>query len=83
LPLGLGESIVPTLGFGELVVILILTILVFGAVRIPKIGADLGKMVRSFKRGMDHEEKIQISRDPSDKSLDQGPVSKSKKQVNP
>lgn len=53
----------PTLGFGELVVILILTILVFGAVRLPKIGGDLGKMMQNFKRGLDHEDKIQVKRE--------------------
>lgn len=53
----------PQLGFGELVVILMLTFFVFGAVRLPKIGADLGKMVRNFKRGFDSEEKIQVSRE--------------------
>jgi TatA/E family protein of Tat protein translocase len=40
-----------------------LAFLVFGAVRLPKIGADLGKMVRSFKRGLDSEEKITVSRE--------------------
>jgi sec-independent protein translocase protein TatA len=37
------------MGFGELVLILILVLLFFGASRLPALGAGLGKAVKGFK----------------------------------
>jgi len=37
------------MGFGELVLILIVVLLFFGASRLPALGAGLGKAVKSFK----------------------------------
>lgn len=37
------------MGFGELVLILILVLLFFGASRLPAVGAGLGKAMRSFR----------------------------------
>jgi Sec-independent protein translocase protein TatA len=34
---------------------------VFGASRLPQLGESLGRTVRSFKRGMSRDDKIQIS----------------------
>ncbi|HLB37611.1 MAG TPA: twin-arginine translocase TatA/TatE family subunit [Gemmatimonadales bacterium] len=42
MPFGLGTS--------ELVVILLIVLLVFGAKRLPDIGSSLGKGIREFKR---------------------------------
>jgi sec-independent protein translocase protein TatA len=47
-------------GFGELVMIFLIVLLVFGAGRIPKIAKDLGSGIREFKKslaGDDSEEK--------------------------
>jgi sec-independent protein translocase protein TatA len=38
-----------SLGFPELVVILIIIILIFGANRLPEIGRGIGKGIRNFK----------------------------------
>lgn len=38
-----------SLGFPELVVILIIVILIFGANRLPEIGRGIGKGIRNFK----------------------------------
>jgi sec-independent protein translocase protein TatA len=40
------------LGFGELMVILVIVLVLFGAKRVPEIGASIGKGIREFKRGM-------------------------------
>jgi len=47
------------LGFPELVVILVLVIVIFGAGRIPELGRGLGEGIRNFRKGMkgDEEEK--------------------------
>ena len=40
------------IGFGELVVILLIVLLVFGAKRVPDIGRSLGRAIHEFKKGM-------------------------------
>ncbi len=40
------------LGFGELLVILIIVLVLFGANRLPTLGEGLGKAIRGFKDGM-------------------------------
>lgn len=40
------------LGFGEILIILVVLLLVFGARRLPEIGASLGKGIREFKRSI-------------------------------
>lgn len=42
-----------SIGFGELVVILCVVLLLFGAARIPEIARSLGKAVREFKSAKD------------------------------
>jgi len=37
---------------GKLLLLLIIIVLVFGTSKLPKIGEDLGKAVRSFKKAM-------------------------------
>ena len=40
------------LGFGELILIMVLFLLVFGAKRLPEIGAAMGKGIREFKKSI-------------------------------
>jgi sec-independent protein translocase protein TatA len=44
------------LGFGELVVIFLIVVVLFGAKKIPEIMGGLGKGIKSFKRAMDTDE---------------------------
>jgi len=49
------------IGFKELVVILIVVLLIFGAKKLKTIGSDLGSAVRGFKKSMsdaDTEESV-------------------------
>jgi sec-independent protein translocase protein TatA len=49
------------IGFKELVVILIVVLLIFGAKKLKTIGSDLGSAVRGFKKSMndgDAEESV-------------------------
>lgn len=40
----------PNIGFTEMMIILLVVLLVFGAKRIPEIGSSMGKGIREFKR---------------------------------
>ena len=42
----------PQLGFQELLVILLIVLLVFGAKRLPEMGAAVGKGIREFKKSL-------------------------------
>jgi sec-independent protein translocase protein TatA len=55
------ERTMPNIGFSELVVILLILMLVFGASRLPKLGESMGKAIRNFKRGIAQNENIQVS----------------------
>jgi sec-independent protein translocase protein TatA len=44
------------LGMPELVVILVIALLVFGAGRLPEVGSSLGKAIRGFKEAADKKE---------------------------
>jgi sec-independent protein translocase protein TatA len=37
-------------GFGKLLLLLVVVMMVFGTAKLPKIGEDLGKAIRSFKK---------------------------------
>ena len=43
------------LGTGELIIVLVVVLLVFGANRIPQLGDGLGRAIRNFKKGMSGE----------------------------
>jgi sec-independent protein translocase protein TatA len=49
----------PKLGMGELIVILLIVVVLFGANRLPQLGKGLGEGIRSFKKsfGGDDDEK--------------------------
>ena len=50
----------PRIGPAELIIILFIVLIVFGAGRLPEIGSAIGKGIRSFKRaqaGDDDDEK--------------------------
>jgi sec-independent protein translocase protein TatA len=40
----------PSLGFGEILVILIFALIVFGPRRLPQMGRQVGKSLREFRR---------------------------------
>jgi len=43
------------LGMGELVMILVIVTVVFGATKLPALGDGLGKAIKNFKRSIDTE----------------------------
>ena len=45
-------------GFGELAIILIVGMLLFGPKRVSELGVALGQSIRGFKKGLSGEEEI-------------------------
>lgn len=40
------------LGFGEILMLMVIFLLLFGAKRLPEIGSSMGKGIREFKKSM-------------------------------
>jgi sec-independent protein translocase protein TatA len=60
------------IGFKELLIILAIALLIFGAKRLKTIGSDLGGAVKGFKKAMDDEDdkEAQQLNAPSQKDAD-------------
>ena len=51
-------------GMGELLIILLIVLLIFGAGKLPAIGDALGRSIKNFKRGASAEGEIEVSKKP-------------------
>jgi sec-independent protein translocase protein TatA len=45
------------IGMPELIIILVIILIIFGAGKLPEIGAGMGKAIRNFRGDSDEEEK--------------------------
>ena len=52
------------IGIGELVLVLLIVLLVFGASRLPAIGEGVGKAIKNFKRGISSDDDIRVEPAP-------------------
>ncbi len=61
-------------GFGmpELIIILVIVLVVFGAGRLPEIGSALGKSIKNFKRASEGKDEIEIKPKKDDDSRKEG-----------
>ena len=50
-------------GIGELIVVLVIVLVIFGAGRLPEVMGSLGKGVQSFKRGLREPPEIDVTPD--------------------
>jgi sec-independent protein translocase protein TatA len=58
------------LGTTELLVILGIVVLLFGARRLPEIGSGMGKAIRNFKSGVSGKDEIDVT--PQKEELSKG-----------
>jgi sec-independent protein translocase protein TatA len=58
------KAVMFDIGPQELILILVLVLIIFGAGKLPEVGGALGKSLRSFKEGMKEEENRAGSQDP-------------------
>ncbi|HOC45404.1 MAG: twin-arginine translocase TatA/TatE family subunit [Syntrophorhabdaceae bacterium] len=67
------------LGMPELIIILIIVVLIFGAGRISEIGGAIGKGIKGFKKSMNEPDSIDVTSDQNDKITGE----KTKKTIEP
>ncbi|MEW6221165.1 MAG: twin-arginine translocase TatA/TatE family subunit [Thermodesulfobacteriota bacterium] len=57
------------LGIQELIIIMIIVVLIFGAGKLPELGAGIGKGIKNFKKSMKDEDEVKAI-DQEDKKVD-------------
>jgi sec-independent protein translocase protein TatA len=50
-----------SIGMPELMVILVIVVIIFGAGKLPQIGENMGKAIRNFKRSTQDKETIDVT----------------------
>lgn len=49
------------LGLPELLIIVLLVVVIFGARRLPEVGAGLGRAIKNFKAGVSGKDEIDVT----------------------
>jgi sec-independent protein translocase protein TatA len=70
------------LGFGEILMILVIVLVLFGAKRVPEIGASIGKGIREFKKNVSEAER-QIREPQPPEQVGSGTVRRQEEDVRP
>jgi sec-independent protein translocase protein TatA len=60
------------LGAGEMLVVLVIALLVFGPSKLPQLGDALGKGIRNFKKGVSGEEPSRLAHGEASPALTDG-----------
>ncbi len=66
------------LGTGELILILVIALVIFGGSKIPELGAALGKGIKNFKKGL-----ASVDEDESEQKEIKAPRSQDRKKLEP
>jgi sec-independent protein translocase protein TatA len=68
----LGDTTVFGLGATELLIILAIVVVLFGARRLPEIGSGLGRAIKNFKTGISGKDEIDVTPTKPDEVSDRG-----------
>ena len=49
------------MGFGELVLVLLIVVVVFGSTKLPQLGDGLGRAIKNFKRAVNAQNEIEVA----------------------
>ncbi|MFQ5779379.1 MAG: twin-arginine translocase TatA/TatE family subunit [Nitrospiria bacterium] len=49
------------IGMPELLIVLVIILVIFGAGKLPEIGTGLGKAIRGFKKGVSEPDEIDVT----------------------
>ena len=58
------------MGFGELLLIMVIVVVVFGATKLPQLGDGLGRAIKNFKRAVNAQNELDVS--PENKNPKKG-----------
>jgi sec-independent protein translocase protein TatA len=61
------------LGIGELLVILVIVLIIFGAGKLPEIGEGLGRGIRNFRKSVKAPDEIDVTPSPEQERPDSDP----------
>ncbi len=62
----------PSLGWQELMIVLIIVIIIFGAGKLPEIGGAMGKSIKEFKKASEEETGGALPKDSTTTRRDEG-----------
>ena len=68
------------LNFMEILLILVAVLLLFGAKRLPEIGASFGKSIKAFKRGLSDADRAINEENPADRLNAAAPNTRAKEE---
>jgi sec-independent protein translocase protein TatA len=55
-----------SIGMPELIIIMVIALIIFGAGKLPQIGENMGKAIRNFKSATEREKINGTSKDPEE-----------------
>jgi sec-independent protein translocase protein TatA len=58
-------------GIGELLVILVILVVIFGAGKLGDVGGDLGRAIKNFRKAMSEPEAIDVTPHPDEAKSDE------------
>jgi sec-independent protein translocase protein TatA len=56
------------IGMPELIIILVIVLIIFGAGKLPEIGGAIGKGIKNFKKSVNDKEEIDVMPDSNKKN---------------
>lgn len=66
------------LGTQELIIIMIIVVVLFGATRLPQLGSGIGQAIRNFKKSVKEAEEIDVTPDKETKGSKKEEINKDK-----
>jgi sec-independent protein translocase protein TatA len=58
------------IGITELIIILVIVLIIFGANKLPEIGGGMGKAIRNFKKATNEPDEIDVTPEDEKKEVD-------------
>ncbi|MBN2140914.1 MAG: twin-arginine translocase TatA/TatE family subunit [Desulfovibrionaceae bacterium] len=67
------------IGMPELLIILVIILIIFGANKLPEIGGGLGRAIKNFRKATNEPEEIDVTPNKKSEASEQGPEKKDSK----
>lgn len=60
------------IGMTELIVVLVIILIIFGANKLPEIGSGMGRAIKNFKKATTEPEEIEVTARPKESTESKG-----------